>query len=60
MNRRKPSRHQALLPLRDTVRPGSDLDREVREFATESRREPLPGQQPLPMSESKPKPERTP
>jgi hypothetical protein len=58
MARRKPSRHQALLPLRDTVRPGSDLDREVREFAAESKREPLPGQAELPMDQPEPEPER--
>jgi hypothetical protein len=50
MRRRKPSRDQPLLPLRDTVRPGSDLDREVQAFAAEARREPLPGQADLPMT----------
>ena len=54
----KPRRDQPLLPLRDTVRPASDLDREVEAFVAETRREPYPGQAELPMSE--PKPERTP
>lgn len=48
--RRKPSRDQPLLPLRDTTRTQSDLEREVREFAAEARREPLPRQAELPMT----------
>lgn len=53
-NRNRPD--QPLLPLVDTVRPVSALDREVQEWAKETRREPIEGQQALPIPD--PKPER--
>jgi hypothetical protein len=44
--RNRPRTDQPLLPLRDTVRTTqSDLDREVQEWAKETRREPMDGQQ---------------
>jgi len=48
---RKPRRDQPLLPLRDTVRRDSDLDREVAEWAKAARREPVDGQRELPIVE---------
>jgi hypothetical protein len=58
LRRRKPHSDQPLLPLRDTVRAQSDLDREVAEWAKEARREPMEGQQTLPVMI--PNPERNP
>jgi hypothetical protein len=55
MTRRKPRTDQPLLPPRDTVRTQSDLDREVAEWAKDARREPMDGQQVLPIVDTKPK-----
>jgi hypothetical protein len=54
--RNRPRTDQPLLPLRDTVRTTqSDLDREVQEWRQETRREPMDGQQVLPIVDTKPR-----